>query len=71
MANDRHTFDEPFRTENRLPVQANRHLASEIVKTDDGANSCTIYDPRTSGVERMSTWITAIGDAFVDCREHR
>jgi hypothetical protein len=55
------------------PADRPRHspiaLVSKTVDTDGGATACTVYDPRTYSIDRMSTWITAVGDSFVDCRE--
>lgn len=48
------------------------NLASVIVEGDHGEPArCTVYDPKSGGVDRMSAWITAKGTAFVDCREYR
>jgi len=41
-------------------------LVSVIVEYDDRPDQCTIYNPETTGVERMSSWITASKDCVVD-----
>jgi hypothetical protein len=41
-------------------------LVSVVVEYDDRPDKCTIYPPDTSGIERMSNWITADRDLFVD-----
>lgn len=41
-------------------------LVSVVVEYDDRPDQCTIYDPETSGLDRMSSWITADRDAVVD-----
>jgi hypothetical protein len=47
-------------------------LASVVVESiDDEPDRCTIYDPNTEGFDRMSSWVTGEGAAFVDCRRHR
>jgi hypothetical protein len=68
MTENPHTLETVFHTgtSSRYPPIA---LVSKTVDGGDGAASCTIYDPRTASIDRMSTWITAVGDAFVDCRD--
>lgn len=68
MTENHHTLGTVFHTEGR-PRHSPIALVSKTVDTDGGATTCTVYDPRTSSIDRMSTWITAVGDAFVDCRE--
>lgn len=47
-------------------------LASVVVESiDTEPDRCTIYDPNTDGFERMSSWVTGEGGAFVDCRRYR
>jgi len=68
MTEKRHTLETVFDPEDR-PRHSPIALASKTVDTDGGATTCTVYDPRTASIDRMSTWITAVGDAFVDCRD--
>jgi hypothetical protein len=66
-------------TEKRNPWFANRRegideidLVSVVVESDrNEPDRCTIYDPETDGFDRMSVWITAKGNSFVDCRRCR
>lgn len=47
-------------------------LVSVVVEADRGEpDRCTIYNPDTEGIDRMSAWISAEGMAFVDCRRCR
>lgn len=41
-------------------------LESTLVSYDDGADRRTVYPPGLSSVARMSTWLTADSEAFVD-----
>jgi len=41
-------------------------LASVRVRYDARPDRCTVYPPGLSGAARMSTWLTADADAFVD-----
>lgn len=41
-------------------------LRHEIVSYPDRPDRCTIFPPGATGVTRMSTWLTADRDAFVD-----
>lgn len=47
-------------------------LTSWTVENGVRAAECTLF-PRESGTtdDRMSAWITATGDSFVDCQEMR
>lgn len=47
-------------------------LRSCTVERDDGPDECTLF-PHSADTtdERMTTWITAHGDAFVDCQTMR
>lgn len=47
-------------------VQAEPELISVVVEDDDAPDQCTIFHPESSGVDRMSQWITAETDLFVD-----
>lgn len=41
-------------------------LASVIVEHDEEPDKCTVYDPETTGVDRMSSWLTVDTDSLVD-----
>jgi hypothetical protein len=41
-------------------------LVSITVEYDERADQCTIYPRGLSGMERMSTWLTADRTCFVD-----
>lgn len=47
-------------------VQPDPELVSVVVEHDDRPDQCTIYNPDTSGVDRMSSWITAERETLVD-----
>ena len=46
-------------------------LDSVLVRYSDAPNRRTVYPPGLSGVARMSTWLTADADAFVDLEAAR
>lgn len=46
-------------------------LASTLVENPDSADRCTVFPPEATGVERMSTWLTADAAAFVDLDDAR
>ncbi|GAA0667029.1 hypothetical protein ACFQDG_09080 [Natronoarchaeum mannanilyticum] len=56
----------------RVPAESNgarrriRDLRHEVVSYPDAPDRCTIFPPDATGVARMSTWLTADHDAFVD-----
>jgi hypothetical protein len=60
------------RSEAAVPEQPRIDIGSEIIEYDDRPDECTLF-PRSVGTrdERMTVWLTARGDAFVDAREHR
>lgn len=41
-------------------------LVSVVVEYDDRPDQCTVYDPETTGLDRMSSWITVDRDAVMD-----
>lgn len=41
-------------------------LAAALVRYDGRSDRRTVYPPGLSSVARMSTWLTADADAFVD-----
>jgi hypothetical protein len=47
-------------------TQTGPELVSTVVEDDDAPDRCTIYHPDSSGVDRMSRWITAETDLVVD-----
>ncbi|PSP78331.1 hypothetical protein BRC88_11570 [Halobacteriales archaeon QS_4_69_225] len=55
------------RAEPRRPVT----LRSSLVRYDDDPDRRTVYPRGLSGVARMSTWLTADDDAFVDLESAR
>lgn len=46
-------------------------LESTLVQYEEGADRRTIYPPGLSSIARMSTWLTADSDAFVDLYDAR
>ena len=46
-------------------------LRSSLVRYDDDSDRRTVYPPGLSSVARMSTWLTADDDAFVDLESAR
>jgi hypothetical protein len=58
--------DEQFGTEHD-----DLELVSVVVQYDDGPDRCTIYHPDSTGLDRMSTWISADLSSFVDLSEAR
>lgn len=56
----------------REAVDGRIELTSSTVEHDDRPDECTLFPLLTvTKDERMSTWITAYGDSFVDCRGMR
>jgi hypothetical protein len=41
-------------------------LSLAVVQYADSPDRCTIYPPDATGDERLSTWLSANRDAFVD-----
>jgi len=46
-------------------------LESSLVEYEEGSDRRTIYPPGLSSIARMSTWLTADSDAFVDLDDVR
>ncbi|WP_136716472.1 DUF7511 domain-containing protein [Halorientalis salina] len=46
-------------------------LVSVVVEYDERPDQCTIYPGDSEGITRMSSWISADIDCFVDCRAMR
>ncbi|PSQ35289.1 hypothetical protein BRD05_05440 [Halobacteriales archaeon QS_9_70_65] len=55
------------RVEPRRPIT----LRSNLVRYDDDSDRRTVYPEGLSGVARMSAWLTADDDAFVDLESAR
>ena len=47
-------------------AETSPRLVSTLVTDTNGADRRTVYPPGLSSVARMSTWLTADDDAFVD-----
>jgi hypothetical protein len=64
------------RDEALLPVRADDEerpvtIAAEVVSGPDGSPECTLFPADASGIELMTTWITAEKDSFVDLETMR
>jgi hypothetical protein len=59
--------DEPATDARRPPIT----LESSLVRYDGDPDRRTIYPPGLSSVARMSTWLSADSDAFVDLEDAR
>lgn len=46
-------------------------LVSVVVEYDERPDQCTIYHPDSSGIERMSSWISADTTCFIDLHSAR
>lgn len=47
-------------------------IEAEIVRHDDGPDECTLYPTTVASTdERMTAWVSARGDGFVDLRDVR
>ena len=46
-------------------------LSLTVVRYADAPDRCTIYPPATTDDARMSTWLSADSDAFVDLASTR
>ncbi|WP_129113258.1 DUF7511 domain-containing protein [Halegenticoccus tardaugens] len=49
-----------------VPDDAEIRLTAKIVELDDESVECTIYPPDATGMDLMTTWITAGEGSFVD-----
>jgi len=58
-----------------LPTPADEErsvsIESEIVPARDGTDECTLFPADASGIELMTTWITAGENSFVSLDEMR
>ncbi|MFC7079785.1 DUF7511 domain-containing protein [Halorussus caseinilyticus] len=59
-----------FQTDRRA-ARPDIELCSVVVDYEDGPDRRTVYPDGLSSVERMSTWLTADDDAFVDLESAR
>jgi len=58
---------ETIATEKQLGTGADEYeLVSVVVEYDERPDQCTIYHPDSSGIERMSSWISADTASFID-----
>lgn len=58
---------ETISTEDQLGTGVDDYeLVSVIVEYDERPDQCTIYHPDSNGIERMSSWISADTECFVD-----
>ncbi|WP_254271786.1 DUF7511 domain-containing protein [Haloarcula marina] len=53
------------------PARRDIDLSATVVRYTDRPDRCTVYPPGSSGVARMSTWISADADAFLDIETMR
>ena len=53
------------------PASAAERLVSRLVTNADGPDRRTVFPKGLSNVARMSTWLTANDEAFVDVEENR
>ena len=53
-------------TDNHGVRGATTRLRATVVEYEDGPDECTIYPNGVSGVERMTTWISAKEGSYVD-----
>jgi len=49
----------------------NYELVSVVVEYDERPDQCTIYHPDSNAIERMSSWISADTECFVDLYAER
>lgn len=68
MSTDPDTLDTPTDADSETEPRADlptAELTSVVVTAEDGPDRRTLYPEGTSGVDRMSTWLTADDDGFV------
>lgn len=53
------------------PAGPTERLVSRLVTNADGPDRRTVFPQGLSSVARMSTWLTANDEAFVDIEENR
>lgn len=62
----------PDRKRRSAPSHRDRHdLCAEIVEYPDSPDRVTVYPPGLTGVDRMSTWLSADRSLLVDLDERR
>jgi hypothetical protein len=50
---------------------ATMQLRATVVEYEDAPDECTIFPRRVSGIERMTTWISAEESSYVDLESIR
>jgi hypothetical protein len=53
------------------PATETPHLRAVVERYENRPDQCTIYPENDDGIDRTTTWITAIGSAFVDVSRTR
>lgn len=64
-------MNEPISTGRADSTAGEHELVSVLIEYDERPDQYTIYPPDASGVARMSRWISADVDCFVDCEAMR
>ncbi|MFT4889696.1 MAG: hypothetical protein ACI9YT_000607 [Halobacteriales archaeon] len=59
------------REDERDPDCYARDVVAAIENRDDGPDECTLFPCDVDGVDLMTTWMTAHGDAFVGLESMR
>lgn len=59
-------MNEGHQTEDVTDGVTDPELVSIVVEDDDAPDRCTIFNPESTGFDRMSRWITAEATQFVD-----
>jgi hypothetical protein len=63
--------DRKRRVRRRTEAASPPTLHCEIVEHPSGTDRCTLYPPGTSGVSRMSTWLSVDADCLLELEERR
>lgn len=58
-------------SESAVPGESVYELDAQIERRHSQPDLCTIYRSSDDEMSRMSRWITAKGQAFVDAKSHR
>lgn len=53
------------------PAHDPTNVVAAVENRDDGPDECTLFPCNVEGVDLMTTWMTAHGDAFVDLESMR
>jgi len=64
-------MSEPIATDRAGTGATERGLVAVVVEYDERPDQCTVYPPDSDGMTRMSSWISADVDCFVDCETMR